>query len=219
MKKILLAAFASMTLIGNAGAVVAPKGVDRSNLDRDCYSDICKLPFDGVQDNARLYADNSKQNYDTLFFYGNTPRLTVSGGGQLELNGSNRGAGISMLGLSRGTVNVYGGGSIVINGSKSCIEAPAVVIGGGSMELNACDGGQVIKTADKDENFESGYFVSGEVLSHRLLRVVRIGQMVGAEDEVDGSIVTYVTGTELRKQRRRWPIITSLKRIEARLGS
>ena len=33
MKKILLAAFASMTLIGNAGAVEAPKGVDRSNLD------------------------------------------------------------------------------------------------------------------------------------------------------------------------------------------
>lgn len=118
-----------------------------------------------ILDNARLYADNSKQNYDTLFFYGSTPRLTVSGGGQLEINGSNMGAGISMLGLSRGTVNVYGEGSIVINGSKSCIEAPTVVIGGGSMELNACDGGQVIRTADKDEDFESGYFVSGEVLS------------------------------------------------------
>lgn len=118
-----------------------------------------------IQDNARLCADNSTQNYDTLLFYGSTPCLTVSGSGQLEINGSDLGAGISMLGLSRGTVNVYDGGSIVINGSKSCIEAPRIEISGGSMELNACDGGQVIKTADKDENFESGYFVSGEVLS------------------------------------------------------
>ncbi len=35
-----------------------------------------------------------------------------------------------------------------------------------------------------------------------------MGQMQGAEDEAEGSILKYVTEAEFRKQRRRWLIMT-----------
>ena len=45
-------------------------------------------------------------------------------------------------------------------------------------------------------------------LTHRLLRCVKMREMQGAEDEVEGSILKYVTETEFRKQRSRLRIFT-----------
>ena len=129
-----------------------------------------------IRDNARLYADNSLQNYDTLLFYGNKPELSVCDSGRLEIKGSRQGAGIAMFQSDYGTVEVYGEGSVVINSSKTCIEAPRVEISGGSMELNSCEDGAVLKVRDNAnvtddysagyyEGFESGYYINGEILS------------------------------------------------------
>ena len=41
-----------------------------------------------------------------------------------------------------------------------------------------------------------------------LLRCVKMREMQGAEDEVEGSILKYVTETEFRKQRSRLRIFT-----------
>ena len=89
-----------------------------------------------VENNARLYADNSFHKCGTLIFGGTRPYIKVSGSGYLEINGSGYGAGISMLQSGYGRVEVKDKGSIVINGSGTCISAPRVEISGGSMSQN-----------------------------------------------------------------------------------
>ena len=44
-----------------------------------------------------------------------------------------------------------------------------------------------------------------------MLRLCTKDEMQGAEDEVEGSVLTYVTETEFRKQRSRSPSCNSLK--------
>ncbi len=66
----------------------------------------------------------------------------------------------------------------------------------------------------------SGNLISGECCTKchsrtfeaNVLRLCTKDEMQGAEDEVEGSVLTYVTETEFRKQRSRSPSCNSLKK-------
>lgn len=116
-----------------------------------------------ISDNARLYADNSGQNDDTLYFYYGSDIMEISGNGTLEINGNSHSFGIN-LNSSYGTLTVNDNGRITVNGSSVCVIAGKIVLNGGTMELNSCESGAAIamkpnKSADHD------YLINGEIIS------------------------------------------------------
>lgn len=121
-----------------------------------------------ISDNARLYADNSGQDDDTIFFYNHNGTMKISGNGILEINGNPHSCGVNLEESAFGTLSVNDNGRVIINGSTICVFAQKVILNGGTMELNSCEEGVAIAIdtiVSPYADFEPGYFINGEIIS------------------------------------------------------
>lgn len=121
-----------------------------------------------INDNARLYADNSGQDDDTIFFYNHNDTMKISGNGILEINGNPHSCGVNLEESAFGTLSVNDNGKVIVNGSTICVFAQKIILNGGTMELNSCDEGVAIAIdtiVSPYADFEPGYFINGEIIS------------------------------------------------------
>ncbi|MBD5104010.1 MAG: leucine-rich repeat domain-containing protein [Ruminococcaceae bacterium] len=121
-----------------------------------------------ISDNARLYADNSGQDDDTIFFYYHNDIMKISGNGILEINGNPYSYGVNLEESAFGTLSVNDNGRVIVNGSAICVFAQKIILNGGTMELNSCDEGVAIAIdpiVSPYADFEPGYFINGEIIS------------------------------------------------------
>lgn len=157
--------FDNVTLSGNSSMNIINDLPDNSYRGGAAINYIDKLT---ISDNARLYADNSEQKCDTIYFSRNAgTRLEISGGGSLEINGNPHSCGVN-LDSSFGTLKVNDNGNVIVNGSTVCVFAQKIILNGGTMELNSREEGVVIAIdpiRSSYEDFEPGYFINGEIIS------------------------------------------------------
>ncbi|MCM1055336.1 MAG: leucine-rich repeat domain-containing protein [Bacteroides sp.] len=114
-----------------------------------------------VEDNARLYADNSLQKYDTVCFYGKGSNINVEGNGYFEIKGNEYSAGAAEVDW----INIAGSGTLTADGAETCLSAARVDIFGGSLKLTACGGGKAAEITGGEQAREyGGFYVFGEVL-------------------------------------------------------
>lgn len=121
-----------------------------------------------INDNARLYADNSGQDDDTIFFYYHNDTMKISGNGTLEINGNPYSYGVNLEESVFGRLSVNDNGRVIVNGSAICVFAQKIILNGGTMELNSCDEGVAIAIdpiVSPYADFEPGYFINGEIIS------------------------------------------------------
>lgn len=159
------AQFGYVTLLGNSSMNIINDLPDNSYRGGASIYTVRGIT---ISDNARLYADNSGQNDDTIFFYNHNGTMKISGNGTLEINGNPYSCGVNLEESAFGTLSVNDNGRVIINDSTICVFAQKIILNGGTMELNSCDEGVAIAIdtiVSPYADFEPGYFINGEIIS------------------------------------------------------
>lgn len=122
-----------------------------------------------ISGNARFFADNSRYGSDTIELTTGAAYCTISDNGFLEINGNHSGMG--MWFSYTGTLTLNGNAKVKIDGARTCIYAQRIELNGGTLDLNAAEGGTAIRLVDRlawYTNLEPGYFINGEILSENI---------------------------------------------------
>lgn len=113
-------------------------------------------------------ADISNIEGDTIFCYPNSAHVKVCDNAVLTVDGNADGIGISLEDSAFGTLSVSDNGKVVIKNSSICVFAQAVVLHGGTLELESCEGGAALvidPCISPYADFETGLIIDGELVS------------------------------------------------------
>ncbi len=113
-------------------------------------------------------ADISNIEGDTIFCYPNSALVKVSDNAVLTVDGNADGIGISLEDSAFGTLSVNDNGKVIVRDSEICVFAQAVILNGGTLELESCEGGAALvidPIVSPYSDFVTGLIIEGELLS------------------------------------------------------